>query len=146
MPSPSSLLSISGFLCEKLLQERDNVLSAIRIVEVFYVSQDTSISPELRSPRMFVYVAGKIAIGDEAEHLVDVYLERPNGDRKLLGETTKGVFKSGLPNFPGGFVIAMHVGVLPTHMGLHHIHVLFDGEQVLRIPFILSEPKQEAAQ
>ena len=36
---PPYLISVSALICERILHERDKVLSAIRIVDIFYVPE-----------------------------------------------------------------------------------------------------------
>jgi hypothetical protein len=136
----ASLLSISGFLCEKVLSEPDHVLSAIRIVEVFGITVVPDIPLEKQGPAMVAVVIGKLA--DDLEHSVDLHLVRPNGEATNLTEKPfRQKFPAIIPGFPAGFNVAFQFGVIPKQMGLHYVRVLFDGIEVYRIPFILNEVK-----
>jgi hypothetical protein len=130
------LLSLNVLLCEKLLYERDQVISAIRIVEVFSVPLNPDLPLDKQGPLMFVLASGKVPADDEAEHLIELFLIRPDGETKPVGEPIKSVFP-GQPGFPRGFNIGFQLVVLATQMGIHYISVRFDGDEVRRVPFIL---------
>jgi hypothetical protein len=136
-----ALLFIDAFICEKVLFEQDRVLSAIRLVEVFNVVIFPDLPLERQGPLMTVLINGKVSPADDAEHSVEIFLERPNGEAKQIGDTFKSKMKSDTPGYPGGFGIVVPMVVVPTQMGIHHISIKFDSEEVRRLPFILIERK-----
>lgn len=141
---PSALLSIDAFICEKVLAEQDRVLTAIRIVEVFNVVIFPDVPLERQGPMMNVFISGKVPPEDDAEHSVDLFLVRPNGETRQIGDSLKSKMKSDIPGYPGGFGIVLPLVVAPKQMGIHYISVKFDGEEVRRVPFILIERKLDA--
>ena|ERR1700722_10273887 len=133
----SRLLWINAFICEKVLFEQDQVLSAIRIVEIFSVPINPEVSLEKQGVLMMVLASGRVPMEDDSEHILELVLIRPDGQTTPIGEPIRTAYPLSNPSFPRGFNIAVQVGVKPTQMGLHHIAVSFDGEEVRRIPFIL---------
>jgi hypothetical protein len=137
---PSGLLSLNAFICEKILLEQDRVMSAIRMVEVFYVSINPSIPLDKQGTPMMLYIAGRVPEEDNSEHKVEIFLVRPNGEARPIGDPMQSVFPpSGAPGFQKGFTIGLQLGVAPTQMGTHYFSIKFDGEEVRRVPFILQQ-------
>jgi hypothetical protein len=132
------LLSLNAFICEKILMEQDQVISAIRLVEVFSVQATPDLPLDKQGPLMFVVASGKVPADDDSEHLIEFSLIRPNGETKPVGEPIRSVFPGGAQaGFPRGFNVALQLLVFATQMGLHYISIRFDGEEVRRVPFIL---------
>ena len=138
MPTP--IISISGFLCERVLREADGVHSAIRIVDVFYVPDVPGGMMEFRA-----LVSIKAQPGDDSEHLVDWKLENPDGTERLLDGTAKTVTFGSLlgPKVPGGANLVVHFNIPAEVLGTHFLHVLLDGEVVLTLPLTLLHPQIE---
>lgn len=136
---PSKLTSVSAFLCEKILMEADGVLSAIRLVELFNFTPASDVPLEKQGPTMVLYVNGKLPPGDNDEHIVELFLLRPNGETTALEGPPRTKMASTFAGFPGGFAIGLQLTVPATQMGLHHFIVKFDGEEVRRLPFMLSQ-------
>jgi hypothetical protein len=138
------LLSLNVVLCEKLLFEQDQVISAIRIVEVFNIPINPEFPPDRHGPVFSVLVSGKVPSDDETEHMLEVFLIRPDGESTDIGQPIKSVFPGQVEsNFPRGFNIGFQLAVRATQMGIHYVSVKFDGEEVRRVPFIL-QPAQQA--
>lgn len=138
---PPSLLYINSFICEKVIAEQDQVLTAIRLVEIFRVQILPDVPVDRQGTMMTLVVSGRVQIGDEVEHTIDFSLIRPNGDSKPIGDLVKAKIPSAVPGFPGGFNIVVPIVVSPIQIGLHHFCVRFDGEEVRRTPFMLLERK-----
>jgi hypothetical protein len=142
----SSLISAKILICEKALQEPDGVISAIRMVDVFYFTPRAALPIDQQAVAMVMVASGQVVVGDEAEHDLEFYLVRPDGERKLLGDPTKMPFKSTIPGAPAGFAMIANIGVVPKQMGTHYFALLFDNEEVARAPFTLVERKQEPSE
>lgn len=137
------LLSLNVLICEKLLVEQDNVISAIRIVEVFNIPVNPEVPLDRQGPSMVILASGKVPPDDESEHWVELFLVRPNGESSAIGESLRSVFPGqAQSDFPRGFTIGFHLVVLAKQMGTHYIVVNFDGEEVRRVPFILQPAQQ----
>ena len=80
IPWMAQLVSVSLMVCERILQEQDGVMSAIRITDSFSVSK----IPQLEFSDMIIPIcvvaSGRILENDNEEHLVQLKLSRPSGD------------------------------------------------------------------
>jgi uncharacterized protein DUF6941 len=139
---PQKLLAANVIICETVLDQKDEVMSAIRIVDLMTLR----IIPELPIEKQTVQLSGlvmvKSRIGDDGEHHIQVDLVRPNGEvTKLLERSC--VATSILPQTPGGANFILQVALVPRQMGTHYFRLSVDGEEVTTAPFTLREPEQE---
>src|SRR5262245_27184295 len=134
----------NALLCERALVERDGVLSAIRIVDVFFVDPSSKIPPEERPIQMSLLFTAKFAESDESEHGMEVHLERPNESPVKIGETEPTKATGNYPNVPKGINLSVRFGVPPKVIGTHYINIMLDSRLVARIPVTLL-PKDEQA-
>jgi len=144
MSLPPGLDSISAIVCEKILQEADGPVSAIRIVDVFYFSVIPELPLERQPVQVCVVINGAIESQDVNDHAVSLDLLRPSGEVTALGEPYKGSFPSKIPGAPTGFTINAQVGVIPRNVGPHHLRVYFDGVLVTKARFTLLERSAQA--
>ncbi|HLJ16444.1 MAG TPA: hypothetical protein VKV15_18235 [Bryobacteraceae bacterium] len=135
---PPSLISISAFICDRVLCEQDHVFSAIRIVDVFFCPPlIPNVPPERQVIGIAIVILGKFLPGTDSSHRVQLQLLRPDGDITTIGEETVVKVTSSVAAAAGGFTMCGPVGVIPTQMGLHYLQVLLDGEEATRTPFTL---------
>ena len=142
---PSSLISLSLLICERVLTEADAVMSAVRIVDVFFVTRIPELPPEKQAVPMQALLVCKFRHGDKEKHTMQLQLERPDRTIQTIGDVVKDVVGSSrFPEAPGGFNIAVQAGIIPKQLGTHYIVVLLDGVEVAREPFTLLERKLAA--
>jgi hypothetical protein len=140
---PSKLLSARVLLCEKVLFEFDNVISVIRLVDLFFVPPDPSDFAVL----MQVLVMCSFEHDDESDHVIHLSLKRPDGSEKTI-EFPNGMefsFEGQPTQYPGvpkGYSFAASWGVKATHMGLHEIIMTIDGDRVASTFFSLTPTPQ----
>ncbi len=126
----------AAFLCERILHERDGVLTAIRIVDTFNVTLPPNLPPDAKPA---IQITGLLSFkksspGAEAEqHQAEIRLRTPSG-REHPPAVFDVFFK---PEQIAGAnqIIQMNIGV--EEFGLHWLDVLLDGEPITRIPFRL---------
>jgi hypothetical protein len=138
MPKP---ISADLLICEKVLIEGDGVMSAIRLVDIFYVSKAPDIPMERQGAQMSVLGMIKVEIGDLEEHEIEVRLVRPSGESSTIGEPQKVRMEPKEPSSPGGFNFVAPLGVIAKEMGVHYFVLMFDGQEVTRALFTLVERK-----
>jgi hypothetical protein len=134
-------ISADLLICEKVLIEGDGVLSAIRLVDIFYVSKVPEISPERQGAQVSVLGMIRVEIGDLEEHAIEVRLVRPSGESSTIGEPQRVRIEPKEPNSPGGLNFVAQLGVIAKEMGVHYFVLLFDGQELTRSPFTLVERK-----
>lgn len=145
MPLPSDCISATALICEKVLREDDDVISAIRLVDVFQFKRDTNIPPEIQAVTMHVLVLLKFKPESTASHNIRLRLLRPSGQ---LIDATKPVEVSHQPSrYPTavrGAVLNALAPVLTKEEGLHWWVVYLDDEEAARAGFTLLEAKDNA--
>lgn len=152
MPLPANIIAVSAFICEKLLRETDGVLTAVRLVDLFFVPElPTSMPDEATFPGPFISAVAVVSIksapGDTSEHLIEMKIMKPDGETKVLGEPTPGRFESRLGSrVPGGLTAAvqMNLNLRRAMIGQHYLCVSVDGEEVTRVPFTLLPQSAQA--
>lgn len=147
MPLPPHIISAGAFLCEKLLHERDGILSAIRIVDVFYVP------PNLPEERVAIVQANCVLIlkaepRHDEEHELDFKILNPIGELESIGPPLRQRLQSRLGlDLPTALTVNAQLNISPKRLGTYFVCVYLDGEEVARTPFtLMSRPTQDAEQ
>jgi len=134
----------AALLCEKVLQEKDEALTIMRIADKLqYKLQGIGTSlPEGIKP--IVSIEGVVSLKSGpvvGDHTIKVILERPNGDRK-------DVF-----TYPATFLgkdhgqnIILRMGLGIEMDGLYWFDILFDEELLTRIPLMVTPAPESAPQ
>jgi hypothetical protein len=128
----------AAFLCEKLLQEKDNVASAIRMVDVFNVHIPSNL-PADAVPQivLILFAAFKAPDGPGGTYRVTVRLYSPSGN-EIRGKEPAS-FSVVLNSEQLGANLIMNVALAATEFGKFAFHVLVDDEEITRVPFILQQ-------
>jgi hypothetical protein len=155
---PANLISATAFICERTLIEKDDVMSAIRLVDLFYVTEfqiqeGKPVPPQPIPGRsigqafvsMFLVIILKAQPGDQSSHSLILRITNPAGEEKNVDDVpVQANFTSKLPDVSGGFTLVAQLNVQPKLMGSYNVRVLLDGEEVCRAPFsILKHPTVE---
>jgi hypothetical protein len=129
----------AAFLCEKVLQEKDGVLSVVRVVDIFYVT----IPPEMPAGmKPVTEITGLLSFkryssGTEPEkHQLQLLLHSPSGREQKLPSELEIIFKA--EDMAGANVI-LNVRLVVEEFGLFWLDVLIDEEFAARVPFRLLE-------
>jgi len=137
MPNPLPYVT-AAFLCERILQEKDDVISALRIIDRLQyrlegAPQDTK--PMLNLQALIMFKSGPVT----GEHDVKIIVENPRGDRKEVY-----ALKVVLNGKDHGQNIIMNMGLGVEHDGLYWFDVVFDADVLTRIPLTVTAlPQQE---
>lgn len=136
---PDKPLSAFLLICQHLLEEKDGAFSAIRIVDLFFFERPAGVSIEQQAVLLHVFGSLKVPPSDEAEHIIQLNLIRPDGEVATLLGPKGFVFGGKFDDVPRGLNINAQIGVVPRQVGTHHIALLFDEQEVARAPFTLRE-------
>lgn len=134
----------AALLCEKVLQEKDESLTLVRIADrLQYSVQGVGVAlPEGLKP--VINIEGLVSIKSgpvTGDHTIDIFLQRPNGDRKAVA--TFAVKFLG-QDHSQNLILKMGVGIQED--GLYWFDVFFDGEVLTKIPLMVTPaPAQEPA-
>lgn len=132
-----AFVSASAFICEKVLTEKDEVSSAIRIVEVFFVPP--AIENVSRVVAMCLYSSIRLTPDDEEPHSVLFTLVRPNGEKRdLPAVANKVIPPARFPDMNKALMLVGQVAVEVKELGIHHFLVILDGKEVAKTEFIIS--------
>jgi hypothetical protein len=133
MPLPPHVISVTAFLCEKVLTEPDGVMSAIRIVDLFSVPET---SPGVRPQIRFYGCVLFKSMPGRYEHVVQMRILQVDGTTRILGdETVVMASSSGKDDIPGGVNIQAEFNIVVQQPGTCYLSVFLDGEEVTRLPF-----------
>lgn len=134
-------LLAAAFLCEKVLFEKDEVITAVRIVDTFYVSLPKDLPAGAKPTiQVTVLLAFKKAVGDEAEkHQATLVVQAPSGKLPRQPPPLDFYFKA---DEVAGANLIVNIGLPLNEFGIFEIEVLMDGSWVTTIPFRVLERTQ----
>ncbi len=146
MPLPPYLISVSLLVCERVLRELDNVLSAIRVVDVFYIPQKP---PEAAGDLYPIIQAHALASlrttpGYSGKHVIRLRLINTVGESSVIGqEDLLFQNKPELENAPSGGYITAQVNFGVKRFGTCYFCLDVDGEEISRVPITLVQMPTE---
>jgi hypothetical protein len=149
MPLPSFLISANIFVCERVLIETDNVLSAIRLVDVFTLSKappEFAINLKEGDPAFFelpmiqLWVAANIKAypGYTGSHSVQIKLINTAGEISDIGEPRVEKFDSKWPEAHPSLGVVAQLRLAVRRLGSCYLCLFVDGEELARVPFTLA--------
>lgn len=142
---PDAKLYVSAaFLCEKALQDKDGSLSAIRIVDTYFINIPKDIPSDVIPALELTLLVSlkKASLSPVPEsHEVSLRLHAPSGEFAPLS-TTKFPFV--LTEIGSGHNLIMNLRLPAKEFGLFWFDVNVDGELVTRIPFKLLPQNQSS--
>lgn len=130
-PQTRPYVSVAA-LCENVLDEKDGVLSAIRLIDIITISVPT---PKIVGQTQLVPIPITILIALKSgsatgRRIITVTLTVPNGQTI----STKDTFPVFLEGDEKGANVIIKTNVLTPGDGLFWFNVLLDGELLTRIP------------
>jgi hypothetical protein len=145
MPLPPYVISASVFVCRYTLQEPDGVVSAIRIVDVFYVSEKPPEFPESAVPivQAFACVIIRTVPDHTEEHSLQVKMINTVGEINDLSAPLQVKLAGMVENAPGGATINLQLNIGVKRFGTCYVCVYLDGEEVARAPITLQHKPDE---
>src|SRR5260370_4447923 len=123
-------LLASAFICERVLQEKDEVLSAIRMVDKFFVTIPKNLPSDMNPSVLLTIILGfkKAALNDTKKHRARLRLQTPSGQPRPLSPSPSKMdfaFPEGQPA-SANLIVTINLGV--KEFGLFWIDVLLDDE------------------
>ena len=139
-PTKPRPVSTNLLICEKALNE-DGILSAIRIVDVFFFSPIPDLPADKQAIGVTIIVITKFPPDDTTEHSFELKLVRPDGKTVTMGESRNLKIASKFPGLPAGFNVVVEAAIKVEQYGTHHVVLWIDEKEEARIPFTL-RPKE----
>jgi len=143
-------LSASMVICEKVLNEQDGVLSAIRIVDVFYVQEIPKEITEIEGLAIMeasIILAIRVSPPTQSERILSLKISHPNGETKEI--FSKPVSLAGNPlipkdsDVPRGTTLHIRLALTKRILGTYIVRAFLDGEEIAKSPFTLLPPVQQ---
>ena len=135
----------AALMCERVLEEKDQVLSIIRVVDNFYVRRAPKNLPKEAQPMAsFVAVLAfkkSFAETSPIKHTVKLVLYGPSGEVVKTGQAEEAVisFVFEAEKTATNIVVNTLLSADDTVFGTYWYQVTVDGEESTRIPFRLLE-------
>jgi hypothetical protein len=127
-------------VCEKVLRERDDVTSAIRIVDVFYVPDIPADAPT-DATYLVTQAIALLSIRSSKRELaknIHVQLMKPDGAiSSLYGPTPMEWSNRATPIAPPGCTYGIELQIVSRIIGTYWIWATLDGDEVARTVFTL---------
>ncbi len=118
----------AALICERVLEEKDGYISAIRIVDrVFFAVSPDGELVQAQHPVVFL-VAFKSGSA-RGTYSVEIRRERPSGERDTI--LNAPMFFEGEER---GVNLVVQAAFAPDQAGLYWFDVYFEGDRVTRIP------------
>jgi hypothetical protein len=138
---------VTAFICERALLDVENIVSAIRLVDIFNIPANAPTDPVIQ----FWLVASMKAVPvPEGEFRVGITLVRVSGERSKIALPNDPISLStfeGDRSIPGGINIVVPLQIIARNMGTAHFEIDVDGEVVARVPFTTRRvPEQQIPQ
>jgi hypothetical protein len=142
-----ALVSAFAFLCQQVLTEKDNVNSAIRIVEIFSVTNALPVDEEgkfVAPLPMCLYVNIRLTADDDDPHSISYTLVRPDGESRDHPVVQNQIASpSRYPSVDRMFVVIGQIAVEVKQLGNHQIKIQLDGQEVARTFFTVVHNLEE---
>lgn len=133
----------AALLCERVIQEKDESLTLIRLIDKIQYSLEGIGIEFPREIKPVVPLQGLIGLKSgpvTGVHKLKVVSERPNGERKDVFEHS---FELLGKDHGQNIIMRMNLGI--DQDGLYWLDVLFDDEVLTRIPLIVSALPQQVS-
>lgn len=130
----------AALFCEKVLQEKDEVISVMRIVDHLQYSFEGYNVPATVKPAINVQALVSVKAGPAlGEHLITLELEKPDGVRKEVFAAPVSLTSPDQgQNVIAGITIGADVD------GLYWMNVMWDGEILTRVPLKITRQEKPA--
>jgi hypothetical protein len=140
---PFRPLSTAILVCDRILTEGDGVMSAIRLVDVFFVPENPT---EGAMVSLQVLIVLKSYPSEEVHRLTFRH-EKPDGDIAGFGGTTEFQVRPFRldASVPTGLNVQIEAPIDARSVGTHSFQALVDGEEVARCYFTLMRRASESA-
>lgn len=127
----------AALTCERVLHEKDGVLSIIRVVDTFFLAPKPAVAENVvvgaPMTALISIVSGEVV----GEGLVTVRVRRPNGIVSDLPEKMPVLLKGG--HHSANVIVQFVVQDEPGAFGLYWLDVLWDDSLLTSIPFTLAQ-------
>jgi hypothetical protein len=134
----------AALVCEKILQDKDNVLSAIRIVDTLYVSRPPGNMPPTVAVLSVLLMTKSGDLTGPSE--LGLTLRSPSGRSKRIAEKYSSILTGGVHG--QNLALTFILEIKDDDFGLYWIDAEWNGQVLTSIPFNLVEgqPSEQPVQ
>ena len=126
-------------MCERVLNEKDGVFSAIRIIDIIFRSRRPDETEEFL-PVSFTFLAlGRLKPEAAGPHNVRLDLIRINGETETIGQSEVNIDPPKIAGIPAGFTVIVQMGFEPKNLGTAWVVMYFDGKEATRVPITIAD-------
>lgn len=142
---PSFLTAASAFLCERVLIEKDDAISAIRIVDIYFVPEPTAEARDLKigdpippgTTQLMFYVVAMLQAAPEykGSHKVEIRVLSSRGEwNEVRGPMYDLTFEQKIAGVPAVEKVLVQMNLIVRNLGTAYICVFLDEREVVRTP------------
>jgi hypothetical protein len=125
-------------VCENILQEEDQVLSAIRIVDVFTIRKPKAVPADKIGASFIILIITKREQGVEVGD-VRLRLQRPDGPAETVSPSIPFPHGEGVPQGNLlGYNIRIHFRLSAKQVGRHYLILTHNDTELTRTPLYLA--------
>jgi len=81
---PIKPISCYLLICERVLQEKDDVVSAVSLADIFFCDPESKTPIEERAVRVSMLAHLHLPMDDDSEHKLQLKIVRPSGQEALF--------------------------------------------------------------
>ncbi len=118
----------TALICERVIQEQDGAITAVRIIDRVYFVADSSGQPLNPSHVVWFLITLKSG-GARGRYKVEIIREKPSGEREPILESP--VLLEGEDRGPN---VIVQAGFQPDQEGLYWFDVMLEGKRITRMP------------
>lgn len=138
---------VAAFFCENLIEDKDNVLTAIRIIDTYYLTLPTNLPDLPPDVKPAIEVTGLISLksGDVVgPYKLDLMMRRPTKGEKPVRLSPEGGWPVVFNGGEHGVNLKMKFPLGVKTFGLYWFDVMWENELLTSIPLNLIEGEQPA--
>jgi hypothetical protein len=137
-------LAAAVFLCEQVIEDKDGIVSIIRLLDVVEVRASESVPPEKRVIQFKVLAMTKYRIDAPITGRAELRFLRPSGEISNAGIEPIPFDLTPQADGAVGFNILTTINFVAKEPGVHRASLLVDGVEVAHTVFTLRLPSAES--
>lgn len=133
-PMQTDVTSVAAFICQQVLRDQDDLLSAIRILDTITVRAVENAGAALTD--LFAVALVKSSATQNSKRQMSVELITPSGGTTSLG-SSEVCFESDKTDHPVGATMIIEIHLSITEAGLHRVNLYLEDSLIPSIPLTL---------
>ncbi len=130
-------LSATLLICDRLIEEKDDVFTLVRLIDYFRVSVKPDFPIEQQVVKLRAFINLKTTPEDNSQHTILLRVIRPDGATGVAVPETPVELKTKVPATPLGINLGVQLDVVPRIMGTHYLVLVVDGKDAAWAQFTL---------